>query len=95
MKNKKTLIYILLGLPLIIYPFILLANVMSAAGFPSKTSEFKLLVVNGFLWTSSFYPISYILSLLPFIRRRKYGFLLPLIHIIIVIVFFILWTYLG
>lgn len=94
MKFKKLIIYCILGLPLLIYPFILFANFMSVLGSSGGVSDLKLLVVKGFLWFSSFYPITYILSLFPFIRKLKYGFLIPLTHLITVIIFLILWKYL-
>lgn len=95
MKDTQKLIYILLGLPMIIYPFVLLANMMSASGFASKASDLKLFVVNGFLWSSLLYPISFLLALIPSIKKRKYGFTVPLIHLVIVLVFFGLWAYLD
>jgi hypothetical protein len=95
MSSNKKISYILLALPLLIYPFILLANVMSTAGFPGKTTVVKLVVVKGFLWLSTLYPISYIIALLPWVRGKKYGVLLPLVHLLLTILFFIAWMYLG
>ncbi|SMG16956.1 hypothetical protein SAMN03080602_00932 [Arenibacter troitsensis] len=85
----------MLGLPLLIYPFVLLANIMSAVAEPSNTSDFKKIIVQGFLLTSSLYPVSYFLSLLPFIRKRKYGFVISLIHLFLILVLFTLWNYLD
>ncbi len=47
---------------MLIYPFILLANVMSLAGHPSsKPIPLALLLTSqGFLWTSTLYPIVYV-----------------------------------
>ena len=50
------------ALPLIIYPFILLANVMSFAGTPSSTPVplMQKLISMAFLWASTLYPVVYI-----------------------------------
>jgi len=53
---------ILGGLPLMIYPFLLVANVMSLAGNPSSepVSLVVQLASQGFLWGSTLYPLVYI-----------------------------------
>ncbi len=59
-------------LPLIAYPFVLLANVMSAAAKPEPgTSRLHLIVVRTFLIGTTTYPIVFLLCL--FAARRALG----------------------
>ncbi|WGK64840.1 hypothetical protein [Croceiramulus getboli] len=95
MTTKKTIIYTLLGLPLLIYPVILIANAMSAGAFHGQSTPLLTVVVSGFLWTSTLYPISYLLAWLPFLRKRPYGYFLPAGHLLTAIAFFMLWLYLS
>lgn len=62
MKSYYWILLIVGGVPLLIYPFILLANVMSLAGTKSSTPVplMQTLIANAFLWSSTLYPLVYI-----------------------------------
>jgi len=99
------LIYILLvlaGLPMLAYPFVLVANVMSlAAGPPGDTSKRSVpLVVRAFLWSSTLYPLVFIPSCLVALHRihagKPYeglGFaLIPILQLILILILFRIWA---
>lgn len=50
------------GLPLLVYPFVLFANLMLLAGHKStyKPPLFNRIMYQGFIWGSSIYPAIYI-----------------------------------
>ena len=89
------------GVPLIIYPFLFLANIMSLAGArPANPPPFLLsLGANGFLWGSTLYPFFYLYCVRKF-REQPYPLerqssrlfaWLPLLYLVGVCVFFLLW----
>ena len=49
------------AVPLLIYPFILIANIMSFAGTPSSTPvpASQWIMSKAFLWSSTLYPVVY------------------------------------
>ncbi len=51
---------------LLLYPFVLLANVMSYAGYAnSATTSLGLsIAMSGFLWSSTLYPLPYLAALI-------------------------------
>src|SRR5260370_5094703 len=62
MKHLFWLWLLVAGAPLLIYPFVLLANVMSLAGHPSSNPVplGLLLTSQGFQWSLTLYPIVYV-----------------------------------
>ena len=61
MKTSSIVALGVSGLPLLIYPFILLANVMSFAGHKTGNEPAILVFVSSaFLWASTLYPIPYV-----------------------------------
>ena len=61
MKCTSTTFLTLGGLPLLLYPFVLLAGIMSLAGHSSGDEPALLVaVVNSFLWGSLVYPAVYV-----------------------------------
>lgn len=92
MINK--IINIIFTLPLIIYPFVLLANVMSFAAENRATQPAALRYTSlGFLIVSTLYPVSVVISWL-FIKQNKLSItLIPIIHLILCFVCYYLWDY--
>ncbi len=90
------ILFVALGIPLLAYPFVLLANLMSLAGHRTGDEAFwKQFIVYGFLLLTTTYPISYLYG---FISARKtkfegyYYLLYPLIHLLLILLFFHLWS---
>ncbi len=69
----QILLLLLAGLPLVIYPVLLIANVMSLAGYQSTSAGAMVTIVSlGFFFTSTIYPVVYITSIIGyFISSRK------------------------
>jgi hypothetical protein len=95
-------IWLLLGAaPLLIYPIVLLANVMSLAAQPSSQPVPILLQLSSkaFLWSSTLYPIVYLYYARKAIANSKQGdsrtavtmSLLPLVYLILVLIFLCAW----
>jgi len=63
------------ALPLLIYPVVLVANVMSFAGTPSSTPVplMQKLASMAFLWASTLYPVVYIGCLIAAITYSRGG----------------------
>jgi hypothetical protein len=60
------------ALPLLIYPFVALASVMSLAGHTDGSEPVLLMVMaRGFQITSLFYPVVYLCSLVAAVSLRK------------------------
>jgi len=82
------LLIIIEGLPLLIYPFVLIANLMSLAGLGASDQPFmaNLLMVL-FLIATSTYPLTYIFSaFFVFKRESRYKLLValcPVLHILL------------
>lgn len=56
--------FILTGLPIIGYPVILMANLMSFAGHRTKnTPRLSIVIMKSFLWLTTLYPITYFFAL--------------------------------
>jgi len=83
----------ILSLPLLAYPFVLLANVMSLAGEKVKGTPFIVtLIFYGFLFFSTLYPLSVIVSW-AFIKRNDFRItLIPLLHLLVCGLLFYLWS---
>jgi len=90
MLNK--IINILLSVPLIAYPFVLLANVMSFAGEGEKVKgipSIATLSFYAFLVLSTLYPLSVIVSWV-FIKRNDFRItLIPLLHLLVCVLFYL------
>ncbi len=102
MKLRAWVVLIPAGIPLIVYPFVLLANVMSLAGHQSAEPCPPALLVasQGFLWSSTLYPVVYVVcarTALAMSRKMKTGLalllaLLPIVYLGIVAAFFAAWA---
>lgn len=64
---------LLAAAPLLIYPFILIANIMSFAGTPSSTPPpiLATLTSMAFLWASTLYPLIYFPCLIAAIATAR------------------------
>lgn len=95
---KSPVFNLILGaLPLLIYPMIFMASIMSLAAIRAG-DEISLLMLasNGFLLTSLAYPLVYFISLFGTIIQKnkdnaKRWSLIPLKYLLIVIVLMLLW----
>jgi hypothetical protein len=93
------------GLPLLIYPFILLANIMSLAATPSPKPVPILLWLfsKAFLWGSTLYPAVYVFCGILAIaksQQRHYHWastvaLLPLLYLVLVLAAMAGWMATG
>ena len=91
MLNK--IVNTLLLIPLAVYPFVLLANVMSFAGEKVEGTPFIATVTfYGFLIFSTLYPVSVIVSW-KYIKRNNFAItLIPLLHLVVCVLLFYLWS---
>src|SRR5688572_5907060 len=92
------------GAPLIIYPVVLVAHIMSLGGEPPKHPAPLALRLSsqGFLWGSTVYPIVYFCCAVPAIyhRRAKPRFALnmatlPLLYLTVLAALFCGWMITG
>ena len=99
LKNREQIIKILKIIsffPLVIYPFILLANLMSLFGHRSgNESLYLILTCYSFLIFSSLYPLTLIYSLKKNYRKRITIAVLPMIHLIISVMLCVAWLNAG
>ena len=99
MKRKplEIIAFVILFIPLLIYPFIIFANIMSFAGHKSPNTPISTLtILYSFMIITTLYPISYFLSLIVYINKKKPALIfIPFIHLLLSIIFFILWSNTG
>lgn len=84
-------LFILSGIPLCIYPFVMIANLMQLAGeWAGNESVSSIIVICLFILATSLYPVTYFLSIFLYRESGKKLFpaTIPLIHIFIVVVLF-------
>jgi len=99
MKQKKAVAFLTLGgIPLVVYPFVALASIMSLAGQRSGTEPFWLTVAAAAAQLSSLlYPVAYLTCLVMAIGRLRKDkpalalSVLPLIYLALVVGLFSLW----
>ncbi|WP_313374444.1 hypothetical protein [Chishuiella sp.] len=83
-------------IPLVIYPFVLLANVMSFAGERSaNTTMFNTIISYIFIILSTLYPISILISWKFNPSNKLLIALLPLFHLIMCGILFYIWSNTG
>lgn len=74
MKTATILLLVFAAVPLLIYPFVLLANVMSLAGTRSGSEPMgQVLVSYAFLFTSTLYPLAYLICAILSVAAMKRG----------------------
>lgn len=97
--NKKTIniiLFIVGGITLIIYPFVLLANIMQLAAGSSNESTFMRIIVNLFIFSSSTYLFTYIVCLITYLIKKNKNNLIsiiPIIQIVVTVILFYTWMY--
>lgn len=97
MKKSFILAFIGSGLPLIAYPFVAMASLMSlAAEAPSSAETLLLIISSAFLWGSLLYPLIYILSVITFFivkseKKKKLCAFIPYAHLGLVFLLFLSW----
>lgn len=75
--NIGFILFVLGGIPLLIYPFVLLANIMSLAAEGAANEKFLIqFVMKTFMFISASYPFTYIVCLILYKSDKKYGRLL-------------------
>lgn len=92
------------ALPLLVYPFLVIANIMSFAASHTNAEPFGLtLVVNLFLFSSTAYPVVYIIcAVFAIIQIRKdkgksafsYG-IVPIIYLVLLVGLLAAWAALS
>jgi hypothetical protein len=96
MKYRFVFWLVIGGLPLLIYPALLIANIMSLAAKPAPNDHAPILLylfANAFLWGSTLYPVVYVFSASTAIAVLKKGnpnkaslvALLPLLYLALVL----------
>jgi hypothetical protein len=100
MKRFWSLLFLIIGaVPLLVYPFVIIANIMQLAAGPSGEENILLIViVKLFIVCTSTYLLTYLICLVSYIRkksRRLLFSLIPLIHLAIAWLLFILWEFLS
>ena len=95
-KLIHIILFIISVIPFGIYPFILLANVMSLAGHRTGNELFlDLLLPYSFLIFSTLYPLTFLYSWINRKRKNLIISLLPIFHVVISIILFFLWEKFG
>lgn len=93
----NTLAFVIAGLPLIAYPLVFMANVMSLAGHSTGNESFWLVLVsNCFLIGTTVYPLVFGLSLIFFFtfKMKLTISLIPLGYLVLLFLLFQLWGFL-
>lgn len=84
-KIIATIFFVIGGVPLCIYPLVIIANLMSLAGFwPAQVNVLLMIFFCLFLLLSSVYPITYIICILQYKKGDKNVLLpiIPLLHLL-------------
>jgi hypothetical protein len=87
-KIISNVLFVIGGIPLCVYPFVLIANLMSLAGYRAgNVNILSVVVVYLFIFVTSTYPLTYLMCIFRYFKRGKKIFLsvIPLIHIVIAI----------
>jgi len=105
MKIRIWIWLIVAGIPLCIYPFVLLANIMSIAGEPPRVPApwYLWFTSQGFLWTSTLYPLIYlycVVKVIDFWKESNFDSAfrmsrIPLAYLGVVAGFFLGWLATG
>ncbi len=90
-KAMNIFLFVLGGIPLIAYPFVMIANLMQIAGDYSDQSLWSIVWIIIFIAITTSYPITYILCLIFYFskkRKKIYFPVLPLLQIIVAVFLF-------
>lgn len=102
MKSRKLPIFLLFlaGLPLLVYPFLLIANAMSVAGYQAAdVSVFVIIFRSAFLLISTLYPVVFLGSVVSYVVSQRRGnsrwagrsVWIPYLTLALILVLFLLW----
>ncbi|MGG0823384.1 hypothetical protein ABE099_10925 [Paenibacillus turicensis] len=100
MNYKKILVFltfILFAIPLLIYPLVIVANIMTLAGESSgKEAPFLNIIIISFVTATSLYPLTYIFSLIFYnikgkLHKKLWVLLSPAFHLILTMTLFLIW----
>ena len=97
-RTINTIGFIVGGIPLLLYPFVVMANIMQLAGVSNNENVFMTLIVNLFIFSSSTYLLTYIVCLVIYIIKRNKDnliSLIPLAQIVITVILFCMWMYID
>jgi hypothetical protein len=101
-KMKESTFNLIIGaLPLLIYPPVFIAGIMSLAGQHTWNEPiFLMLAAYGFLLTSLAYPLVYLICIFKTLRQKNKDdairwSLTPLIYLLAVIALMFLWVFTG
>lgn len=93
-KTINTVGFIIGGILLLLYPFVLMANIMQLAGVSNNENVFLKIIVNLFIFSSSTYLLTYIICLVVYIIKRNKNnliSLIPLAQIVVTVILFFIW----
>ncbi len=98
-KNLRILGFIISGVPLLAYPMVLMASIMSFAGFDATQTEggLLLIVAMSFLVLSMLYPVIYLTSLVGSIvikspKWKDVCVAVPYLSLVLTVVLFFVWA---
>lgn len=97
-KTINTVGFIVGGILLLLYPFVLMANIMQLAGVSNNENVFLKIIVNLFIFSSSTYLLTYIVCLVVYIIKRNKNnliSLIPLAQIVVTVILFCIWMYID
>lgn len=86
-----TILFVISIIPLLFYPIILLANIMSLAGYRTGNEPFlAIFLTYFFLFFSSLYPLTFLYSLLMIKKKNLIISFLPIFHVVIIFILYFL-----
>lgn len=92
-------LFVVEGIPLLIYPFVLIADIMTIAGeWTGKENICLVIVILCAIIASASYPLTYIGSIIYFFNKtqkfynNKWIPFAPLVHLIIVVLLIYSWS---
>ncbi len=96
-KTHAILAFVISGLPILLYPMAMLANIMSFAGVSSGDSSVLLTTVfYAVMVLSTLYPLVYIYSLWSYIKRKtSFHVKLPFYYLGVTALSIVLWGLLS
>lgn len=94
MKIKGLTMIGISAIPLLIYPFVLISNVMSLAGHHSSHTSFvDIFIAYFFIFITTVYPVTIIISFILFWKKYNIKFAYyPYIHLLLILLFYVLWV---
>lgn len=93
-RTINTIGFIAGGIPLLMYPFVLIANIMQLAGVSTNENVFIKIIISLFIFSSSTYLLTYIVCLVVYIIKRNKNnliSLIPLAQIVFTVILFFIW----